>query len=55
MCCWGGPNWVHVSSGVIGKDRRYVIAIAAMQPVDEVVARNTITQAIKTMFPGGRI
>jgi hypothetical protein len=55
MCCWGGPNQVHVSTGVIGKDRRYVIAIAAMQPVDEVVARNTITQAIKTMFPGGRI
>jgi hypothetical protein len=26
-----------------------------MQAVDAVTARNTITQAIKTMFPGGRI
>jgi hypothetical protein len=26
-----------------------------MQPVDDVTARNTITQAVKTMFPGGRI
>jgi len=26
-----------------------------MQPADGITARNTITQAVKTMFPGGRI
>ncbi|OBF34296.1 hypothetical protein A5724_17270 [Mycobacterium sp. ACS1612] len=55
FCCWNGANWVHWSTGVVGPDRRYVMAIASMQPVDDVTARNTITQAVKTMFPGGRI
>ena len=55
MCCWNGGNWMHMSTGVIGADRRYVMAIGAMQPTDDVTARNTITQAVKTMFPGGRI
>jgi hypothetical protein len=55
MCCWNGGNWMHMSTGVIGADHRYVMAIGAMQPTDDVTARNTITQAVKTMFPGGRI
>ena len=55
MCCWNGPNWLHMSTGVIGADRRYVIAMGSMQPVDEAAARNTMTQMLKTMFPGGRI
>jgi hypothetical protein len=55
FCCWNGGNWVHWSTGVIGPDRRYVMAIASMQPTDDVTARNTITNAVKTMFPGGRI
>ena len=55
MCCWNGPNWLHLSTGVIGTDRRYVIAIGSMQPVDDATARNTVTQALKTMFPAGRI
>jgi hypothetical protein len=55
MCCWDGPNQLHVSTGVIGADRRYVIAIGSMQPVDEAAARNTVTQVLRTMFPGGRI
>ena len=55
FCCWNGGNWVHWSTGVIGPDRRYVMAIGSMQPADDVTARNTITQAVKTMFPGGRI
>ncbi len=54
MCCWDGPNQVHMSTGVAGADRRYVIAVASMQPVDEATARNTLTDAVKTMFPGGR-
>jgi Beta-lactamase len=55
MCCWGGGNWMHMSTGVIGPDRRYVMVIGSMQPTDEATARETITQAVKTMFPGGRI
>ncbi|KUI19551.1 hypothetical protein AU193_12975 [Mycobacterium sp. GA-1285] len=55
FCCWNDGNWVHWSTGAIGKDRRFVMAIASMQPADDVTARNTITQAVKTMFPGGHI
>ncbi len=55
MCCWNGPNQLHMSTGVIGSDRRYVIAIGSMQPVDEATARETLTRVIKTMFPSGRI
>ena len=54
MCCWDGPNQVHMSTGVAGADRRYVIAVASMQPGDEATARNTLTDAVKPMFPGGR-
>ncbi|MGV0605601.1 hypothetical protein [Mycolicibacterium sp. XJ1904] len=55
FCCWNGGNWVHWSTGAIGTDRRFVMAIASMQPADDATARNTITQAVKIMFPGGRI
>lgn len=55
MCCWDGPNQVHLSTGVVGSDRRYVMAIASMQPVDEAAARNTMTDTLRAMFPGGRI
>jgi len=55
MCCWNGGNWMHMSTGVIGAERRYVMAIGSMQPADADTARATITQAVKTMFPGGRI
>ncbi|HET7664491.1 MAG TPA: hypothetical protein VFK56_00055, partial [Mycobacterium sp.] len=55
MCCWNGGNWMHMSTGVIGQDRRYVMAIGSMQATDADTARKTITQAVKTMFPGGRI
>ena len=55
MCCWGPDNQVHLTTGVTGPDHRYVIAMASMQPVDEVAARATMTETLKTMFPGGRI
>jgi hypothetical protein len=55
MCCWGVGDQVHLSTGVVGKDRRYVIAVASMQPVDEAAARNTVTQTLKAVFPGGQI
>jgi hypothetical protein len=31
------------------------MAIGSMQTTDGATARNTITQAVKTMFPGGEI
>ncbi|MHA0286607.1 serine hydrolase [Mycobacterium sp. C3-094] len=55
FCCWNGGNQLHVSTGVIGADRRYVMAISSLDPTSEAAARQDITQAVKTMFPGGRI
>jgi hypothetical protein len=55
MCCWAPDKQVHLSTGVVGSDRRYVIAVAAMQSADEKTARNTLTRIVKTMFPGGQI
>ena len=52
MCCIGS-EWMHLSTGVIGPDRRYVMAISSLQSTSPDVARDTITQAVKTMFPGG--
>jgi hypothetical protein len=52
---WNGNDWLHMSTGVIGPDRRFVVALASLQPVDDATARDTLTQAIRTMFPGGRI
>jgi Beta-lactamase enzyme family len=54
MCCIGS-DWMHLSTGIIGADHRYVMAIASDQPASADTARATITQAVETMFPGGRI
>ncbi len=54
MCCVGS-DWMHLSTGVIGADSRYVMVIESLQPSDDATARQTITQAVKTMFPNGRI
>ena len=50
MCCIGS-DWMHLSTGIIGSDHRYVMAIASDQPAGADAARATITQAVKTMFP----
>jgi hypothetical protein len=55
MCCWGVNDQVHLSTGVVGPDRRYAVAVASMQPVDEAAARDTVTQVLRTVFPGGQI
>jgi hypothetical protein len=55
MCCMDGASWMHLSTGIIGADRRYVMVIESLQPADDTTARATITQAVKTMFPSGRI
>ncbi|MCV7315867.1 hypothetical protein H7J77_09980 [Mycolicibacillus parakoreensis] len=54
MCCVGA-DWMHLSTGVIGPDRRYVMAIGSLQPGDDATARATITDAVATIFPTGRI
>jgi hypothetical protein len=55
MCCMDGGSWMHLSTGIIGSDRRYVMVIESLQASDDATARATITQAVKTMFPAGRI
>ncbi len=55
FCCWNGPNQLHLSTGVFGPDRRYVMAISSLEPDDDAASRNTMTQVVKTMFPGGQI
>jgi len=54
MCCIG-TDWMHLSTGVVGADRRYIMVIESLQPSDDATARETITRAVKTIFPGGRI
>ena len=54
MCCIGS-DWEHLSTGVIGSDRRYIMVIQSLQPSDDATARDTITQAVRTIFPNGRI
>jgi hypothetical protein len=55
FCCWDGANQLHVSTGTIGPERRYAMAISSLEPDDAAAARETITQAVRTMFPGGKI
>jgi hypothetical protein len=54
MCCIGSA-WVHLSTGLIGADRRYVMVVQSLQTSDDATARDTITRAVKTIFPNGRI
>ncbi|KUI32201.1 hypothetical protein AU196_21980 [Mycobacterium sp. IS-1742] len=54
MCCIGS-DWMHLSTGVIGADRRYIMVIGSDQPAGAAEARATITRAVETMFPDGRI
>ena len=42
-------------TGVIGADRRYIMVVQSLQPADDATARDTITRAVKTIFPEGRI
>ncbi len=54
MCCIGS-DWMHLSTGVIGADRRYIMVVQSLQPSDDATARETITRAVKAIFPEGRI
>ena len=55
FCCWNGGNQLHVTTGAIGPERRYVIAIGSLDPTGAGAAREHMTQAVKTMFPGGKV
>jgi hypothetical protein len=50
-----GDAWMHLSTGLVGADRRYVMVIESLQSGDDVTARSEITQAVRTIFPSGRI
>lgn len=54
MCCIGS-DWMHLSTGVIGADRRYIMVVQSLQTSDDATARDTITRAVKTIFPEGRV
>ncbi len=55
FCCWNGGNQLHVTTGAIGPDRRYVLAMGSLDPTGAAAARDRMTQTVKTMFPGGKI
>lgn len=55
FCCWNRANQLHVSTGVAGPDRRYVIAIGSLDPTDAATAREHVTEVVQTMFPGGKV
>lgn len=50
-----GNDWMHLSTGVIGADRRYIMVIGSDQSAGADDARATITDAVRTIFPDGRI
>ncbi|MET0896705.1 MAG: hypothetical protein ABWY45_02215 [Mycobacterium sp.] len=54
MCCVRS-DWMHLSTGVVGPNRRFIMVIYALQPTGSTAARTAITEAVKTTFPGGSI
>lgn len=55
FCCWNGGNQLHVTTGTFGPDHRYVMAIGSLDPTGAAAARDNLTKAVKTMFPGGKV
>lgn len=54
MCCIGS-SWMHLSTGVVGADRRFIVIAGSLQPTNDSTARSTLTRAVTTLFPSGRI
>ncbi|MGU3438412.1 serine hydrolase [Actinomycetes bacterium M1A6_2h] len=62
MCCVGG-DWIHLSTGVIGPDNRYIVAMASREDANMYGggstganhARSTMTAMASALFPSGRI
>ena len=55
FCCWNGSNQLHLTTGAVGPDHRYVMAVGSLDPTSAATARADLTQVVKTMFPGGTI
>jgi len=55
FCCWNGGNQLHVSTGTFGPEHRFVMAMGSLDPTGAASAREHMTQAVKTMFPGGKV
>ena len=45
---------MHLSTGLIGAQHRYLMMIKSQQLADEETARDTITRAVNRMLPGRR-
>ncbi|OZC87975.1 hypothetical protein CH304_03115 [Rhodococcus sp. 15-649-1-2] len=62
MCCVGG-DWIHLSTGFVGPDHRYLVAIASREAASEYGggsvgadhARRTMTAIASELFPSGRV
>lgn len=62
MCCIDG-DWIHLTTGIVGADQRYVVAASSREPASTYGsgangaehARRTLTDVIATLFPRGRI
>ncbi|KQU28517.1 hypothetical protein ASG69_10975 [Rhodococcus sp. Leaf225] len=62
MCCVGG-DWIHLSTGVVGLDDRFIVSIGSRENVDMYGggsigadhARSTVTAVASALFPPGRI
>lgn len=54
MCCVSGA-WMHLSTGLVGADRRFIMVVSSLQTANEATARDTLTRAVSTMFPGGHV
>ncbi|WP_196806188.1 serine hydrolase [Rhodococcus sp. 114MFTsu3.1] len=62
MCCVGG-DWIHLSTGFVGADHRYIVAIASREDANTFGggsvgadhARRTMTAIASALFPSGRV
>ena len=54
MCCIGA-DWMHLSTGVIGADRRYIMVSSRCSPAMTAPRGTRSPSAVKTIFPNGRI
>ncbi|OZF07757.1 hypothetical protein CH300_04890 [Rhodococcus sp. 15-1154-1] len=62
MCCVGG-DWIHLSTGFVGADQRYIVAIASRESANTYGggsvgadhARRTMTAMASALFPSGRV
>ena len=55
LCCWNGADWMHLSTGVIGPDRRYVMAISSLQPATTPPPARRSRRPSRRCSPAGEI